>query len=61
MSAMWTPSQSTVDAQAITDFSRRASDLAGRDLSDYEALYQWSIDEAEAFWSLLWDFIAPSG
>lgn len=56
MSAMWTPSQSTVDAQAITDFSRRASDLAGRDLSDYEALYQWSIDEAEAFWSLLWDF-----
>ena len=56
MTPIWTPSQATVDAQAITEFSRRASELSGRDLSDYEALYQWSIDETESFWTLVWDF-----
>ena len=56
MTPIWTPSQAAVDAQAITEFSRRASELAGRDLSDYDTLYQWSIDETESFWTLVWDF-----
>ena len=25
-------------------------------ITNYDALYQWSIDEKEAFWSTLWDF-----
>lgn len=56
MAAIWTPSDEDVSALAITRFRLKASELAGRDLADYEALYQWSLQDLESFWSLVWDF-----
>ncbi len=56
MASMWTPNESDVQNLAITDFRRKASELAGVELADYDALYTWSISDPEAFWTLVWDF-----
>lgn len=37
-------------------FVRQASQLAGRDLGTYDALWQWSIDDLPAFWRAVWDY-----
>ena len=36
-------------------FAREASERSGRDLTAYDDLHSWSIDEPDAFWSLVWD------
>ncbi len=58
---LWTPSPDRVDNSALTDFMTQASKRAGRDLPDYDALHAWSIDEREAFWSLIWDYCGVVG
>ena len=42
-------------------FAREAERASGRVLGDYEALWQWSIDEPERFWSLVWSFCRVIG
>ena len=36
-------------------FMGAASAAAGRPLGDYRALHAWSVEEADAFWRLVWD------
>ena len=36
-------------------FSRAAERRSGQNFGSYDALWQWSVDEREAFWNLLWD------
>ena len=36
-------------------FAREATERSGRDLTAYDDLHAWSIDEPDAFWSLVWD------
>lgn len=52
---LWTPSPDRIARSPIAAFMQAASKLAERDLSTYRALHRWSIDEREAFWSLVWD------
>ena len=40
----------------MTRFIRHVNQQHGKVFSDYDALYQWSIDDKESFWSTLWDF-----
>ena len=44
-------------ARFIAEVNRRYD----RSFSDYDGLYQWSIDEKEDFWSTLWDFCEVIG
>lgn len=37
------------------------NDHCNQSFSDYDELYQWSIDEKENFWSTLWDFCGVIG
>ncbi|MBT6205308.1 MAG: acetoacetate--CoA ligase [Alphaproteobacteria bacterium] len=53
---LWTPDPARVAAAAMTRFRHLAEAKSGRELADYDALWQWSIDDREGFWSLLWDF-----
>ena len=55
----WQPSAERVAAAALTAFAARAGQSAEN--ADYAALHRWSIDQPEAFWSLLWDFCAVRG
>ncbi|MDW8258624.1 MAG: acetoacetate--CoA ligase [Gammaproteobacteria bacterium] len=40
----------------MTAFTRAAERATNLQFADYDALWRWSIDDSERFWSLLWDF-----
>lgn len=45
----------------MAGFAAAASERAGRDLSAYDDLHNWSITEPDAFWSLVWDHFDVAG
>jgi len=45
----------------MTRFINHVNQRHGKVFSDYDALYQWSIDDKENFWSTLWDFCEVIG
>lgn len=51
---LWSPTADAIAASALTRLSAKASVLAGRDLSRYRDLHEWSITEVDAFWNLIW-------
>lgn len=50
---LWIPDDARVAEAAMTRFARQAESEAGRSLADYAALHAWSVEEPDAFWSLL--------
>src|SRR5437867_8190919 len=57
MSALlWQPSPERVAHANITAFAARIAAKYGVALPDFAALYQWSIDDSEAFWRELWEY-----
>ncbi|HEX6945286.1 MAG TPA: acetoacetate--CoA ligase [Casimicrobiaceae bacterium] len=52
---LWEPSAQRIDAAQITAFARRIEARHSVSLPDYEALWRWSIDHAEAFWREVWN------
>jgi len=50
---LWIPDDGRVAASAMTRFARRAEGVADRPLADYDALHAWSVEQPDAFWSLL--------
>ncbi|MFA9420069.1 MAG: acetoacetate--CoA ligase [Gammaproteobacteria bacterium] len=53
---LWQPTQKQIDQSLISKFMLFTNDHCKQSFSDYDGLYQWSIDEKEEFWSTLWDF-----
>jgi acetoacetyl-CoA synthetase len=58
---LWSPSPQSLETAPITAFARQAARIAGRDLSDYDALHAWSVEDREAFWTLVWDYCGIKG
>ena len=54
--SLWTPSPERIARSNMITFMRRLNQRHGLALVDYDDLYRWSIDEASAFWSELWDY-----
>lgn len=52
----WVPTQRDIADARVTHFARFAEKHTGAAFPDYEALWQWSVDEIESFWALLWDY-----
>jgi acetoacetyl-CoA synthetase len=53
---MWRPSPDRAAASQMNAFMRAASLQWFARLPDYAALYKWSVDKPEQFWSSMWDF-----
>jgi acetoacetyl-CoA synthetase len=53
---LWTPSAETIRTAPLTAFIEAAAKASGRPIAGYDALHTWSVDEREAFWSLLWEW-----
>ena len=53
---LWTPSDELVENSNIAKYIDwlRAKNIA--ELADYQQLWQWSVDNVEAFWASLWDY-----
>lgn len=52
---LWSPSPAAIAASPMTAFMKAAARASGREIGDYERLHQWSVEDREAFWSLVWD------
>jgi acyl-coenzyme A synthetase/AMP-(fatty) acid ligase len=52
---LWSPNSERAAATNMTAFRHEVERRTGRVLPDYAALYDWSIQDSEGFWSTLWD------
>jgi acetoacetyl-CoA synthetase len=53
---LWTPSPDQVAYANVTSFTKWLEEHRGLRFADYQALWRWSVDDLEAFWSAIWDF-----
>ena len=49
---LWTPPEELVHSCTMSHFM----DWLGLGFTDYEELWQWSVDDLEAFWSSIWRY-----
>ena len=52
---LWSPADDAWETTQIGAFARAAADRHGVDVGDYAALWQWSVDDIDAFWQLVVD------
>lgn len=52
---LWTPSPAQQQASRLWGFQQRMQARTGRIFADYEALWQWSVDDLDGFWRAIWD------
>jgi len=53
----WEPDSSVLADTSMAHFTRQAEARFGLELDDYSFLHQWSVDQPEHFWGLLWDYM----
>ena len=51
---LWQPTEARINQSNMERFQRAVAQQTGLPISDYESLYQWSVDHPEAFWASLW-------
>jgi acetoacetyl-CoA synthetase len=52
----WEPTRQDIADARVTDFARFVEHRAAKQMADYEALWQWSVDDPAAFWGALWEY-----
>ena len=57
----WSPDEARRVSTRLATFMREAVPALSPDAAGYEALWQWSIDEPEAFWRAVWKFAGVLG
>jgi acetoacetyl-CoA synthetase len=55
---LWQPPAALVERARLTEFMRWLEAERGLRFDDYEALWQWSVDDLDGFWAAIWDFFA---
>lgn len=58
---LWAPSNEARKAAPLSAFMAAASAVSGREISDYDALHAWSVEDLPAFWALIWDWCGIVG
>jgi acetoacetyl-CoA synthetase len=53
---LWEPSAELVERSRLTEFMGWLRAERGLEFADYEALWQWSVDDLDGFWGAIWDF-----
>jgi len=53
---LWQPDPDRRAAAQVTAFTAAAARRWHRDLPDWDALFSWSVDHREEFWTSLWDW-----
>lgn len=61
MTPLWTPSSERIENSNMRDFmqlaaKRNTSEDSNTSFNNYSELHQWSIEQPEEFWSLLWQY-----
>ena len=58
---LWTPSDAFKASQPLTHFIEFCGAREGRSFADYDAFYDWSIEDRGSFWSAVWDYCGVVG
>jgi acetoacetyl-CoA synthetase len=53
---LWEPSTELVERSRLLEFMRWLERERGLAFDSYPALWQWSVDDLEGFWSAIWEF-----
>jgi acetoacetyl-CoA synthetase len=53
---LWTPSPEQIAPTRLASYLRWLEVNQGLQFDDYQALWQWSVDELEPFWQSVWDY-----
>jgi acetoacetyl-CoA synthetase len=53
---LWVPSQEYIEQANITRFLSLVNIRYGLEISSYDELYRWSIENIREFWRVFWDF-----
>ncbi len=53
---LWEPPAELVENSRLREFMRWLRAERGLGFATYDELWQWSVDDLEAFWSAIWDF-----
>lgn len=53
---LWTPTPERYDASTMAAFERFLTETRGLTFDDYNAMWAWSVDDLEGFWTAIWDF-----
>ena len=53
---LWEPSEAFKQGSVIASYMRWLATERGLEFADYEALWQWSVSDLEAFWVTIVDF-----
>ena len=53
--SLWRPSPERIDQSAIYRYMQWLGSERGLSFADYQSLYEWSIQDLDAFWSSIWD------
>ncbi|SAL81896.1 acetoacetyl-CoA synthetase [Caballeronia arvi] len=52
----WSPSSDIIDHARVTQFMQWLEKERGLSFANYDALWQWSVNEIDAFWLALWQW-----
>lgn len=58
---LWSPTEQQINATILHDFMALVHKRTGKKLNNYNALWQWSVQDKEIFWDLVWDFCGVIG
>ncbi len=53
---LWRPTDEEIERATLTRFGRWLEDTRGLRFDSYEAMWRWSVDELDAFWTALVEF-----
>ena len=54
--AIWTPTDYALHHSLPARYMSWLRAERGLDFADYDALWQWSVDDPEGFWSSVWEY-----
>ncbi len=59
---LWTPDSTSIEDAALSAFcTRYQSEHPQLNTRDYAEVRRWSVEQADSFWSALWDFCEVIG
>jgi acetoacetyl-CoA synthetase len=58
---LWEPSPERISNATLTHYQRWLEGRLGRSFASYAELWQWSVDDVEAFWASIWEFFEVEG
>lgn len=58
---LWAPDRARIESSRLYAFARGLEKKTGATFPDYNALWQWSIENTASFWDAIWDFCGVIG